>query len=467
MLFQNFSILVYILATSSILCAQNNSKFVIAGTCTEHIFQNTECIPKEQRERVDSEIKGTLSLLKSKNKGITPSPQATVLFGWPLKAKAGFNDPGYHSVSAFADHDTTTLLKDYDCGTRTYDGHGGTDYFLWPFSWNKVDSSEVEIVAAAKGVIISKADGNFDLSCGGNKLDANEVILLHSDSSRSLYWHMKKGSVTTKSIGDTVQAGEYLGTIGSSGQTSGPHLHFEVYDGSNKLVDPYQGNCNNFNNNSWWTNQRPYVDAGINRLRTNSRPPEFKLCPDEDITNESDYFASGDTIDLCLYYRNLSPGDSTYITITRPDSSIWGSWPWVHPTTGSYFNGAFMWFQIPAGSATMLGTWKFQADYKNQTYAHLFHVVDDLGYSADPKSEMTVRCFPNPFASSTTVYLSKFDLHNSYSLSLLDLYGQEIRNTPIKGAETIVQKDGLSAGIYFCKIYSNNVLLASRKIIVQ
>ena len=62
-------------------------------------------------------------------------------------------------VSAFVDHISAVgQMQDYNGGARTYDGHHGTDYALWPFNWNKVDAGEVQVIAAATGTDVNKAD---------------------------------------------------------------------------------------------------------------------------------------------------------------------------------------------------------------------------------------------------------------------------------------------------------------------
>ncbi len=53
----------------------------------------------------------------------------------PVRAKAGFDDCGFHVVNYFVDQDLTPFsLEDWACATRTYDwafgNHEGTDYVL-------------------------------------------------------------------------------------------------------------------------------------------------------------------------------------------------------------------------------------------------------------------------------------------------------------------------------------------------
>src|SRR3990172_2325310 len=155
---------------------------------------NTECLNDEQRTEIKLQLDQNIALLQAQ--GILPTQysEQAVLFDWPLKLKTGLLDYGYHSISGQVDHDPTfpNQLEDYNCGTRTYDtpsgyNHAGTDYFLWPFDWNKMDSSDVEIIAACAGTIVYKSDGNFDRSCGFNSNNWNAIYVQHSDGSVAWY----------------------------------------------------------------------------------------------------------------------------------------------------------------------------------------------------------------------------------------------------------------------------------------
>jgi murein DD-endopeptidase MepM/ murein hydrolase activator NlpD len=80
-----------------------------------------------------------------------------------------------------------------------------------------MDNNLVEVIAAAPGTILAVHDGEFDRNCTSNSLTANYIMIQHADGSQALYWHMKNVSVTTKTVGQTVTAGEHLGVVGSSG----------------------------------------------------------------------------------------------------------------------------------------------------------------------------------------------------------------------------------------------------------
>lgn len=62
----------------------------------------------------------------------------------------------------------------------------------------------------------------------------NYVALRLSDGCFAFYEHLRKGSVRV-AAGDKVRTGEVIGSLGFSGESTGPHLHFHVADGSTPL----------------------------------------------------------------------------------------------------------------------------------------------------------------------------------------------------------------------------------------
>ncbi|WAC92580.1 M23 family metallopeptidase [Mycobacterium sp. Aquia_213] len=61
------------------------------------------------------------------------------------------------------------------------------------------------------------------------------VKLLHADGTVTLYGHI---NTTLVSVGQHVMAGDQIATIGNRGNSTGPHLHFEVLQGGTERIDP-------------------------------------------------------------------------------------------------------------------------------------------------------------------------------------------------------------------------------------
>lgn len=84
------------------------------------------------------------------------------------------------------------------------------------------------ICAARDGVVAAlKEDSNLGGPAKKNRPKANYVIILHEDSSRANYWHLKKDGVLVN-LGDSVKAGQPIAISGNTGYTYFPHLHFSV-----------------------------------------------------------------------------------------------------------------------------------------------------------------------------------------------------------------------------------------------
>ena len=89
--------------------------------------------------------------------------------------------------------------------------------------------------AAPQGTpIYATADGRVTTSGNAGNGFGNHVVLRHGFGYETLYGHM----VRVKSrVGQTVKRGEVIGWVGSTGKSTGPHLHYEVHK-NGKQIDP-------------------------------------------------------------------------------------------------------------------------------------------------------------------------------------------------------------------------------------
>jgi|GEM_PF-482029 len=324
---------------------------------------------------------------KLKALGIIPeAPVAGIVpgegFRYPLKLSVGdfvYNWNAFYWNSNFVDENPAAgAVLDYACGSRTYDipgyNHQGQDIAIWPFSWNLVAGNYAQVVAAQGGWITFKQDGNFDMNCGFGGGDWNAVYLQHNDGSVTWYGHMKNGSLTAKPIGAWVNKGEYLGVVASSGQSTGPHLHFEVYDAAGNLIDPNAGPCNALGGTNWWKDPTPYYNSKINAVYTHCAPPTFMACPNMDITNICDTYYPGSLVYFFSYFTETLAGQHAFYQIYKPDGSLWTQWNYTFPL--SYMASYWYWsFVLPAGNT---GIWTFKVKFKGKLLTYYFNVVNPL-----------------------------------------------------------------------------------------
>lgn len=93
-----------------------------------------------------------------------------------------------------------------------------------PGGQSKTFHSGIDIPAESGTPILAAADGTVT-ETGFDADRGNYLLLDHGDGLTTLYAHCQSVDVTA---GDTVQAGAVIATVGNTGMSTGPHLHFEV-----------------------------------------------------------------------------------------------------------------------------------------------------------------------------------------------------------------------------------------------
>lgn len=90
--------------------------------------------------------------------------------------------------------------------------------------------------AAGSGTPIVAVAGGTVTETGYDGAYGNKTVITLDDGAEIWFCHQTTIDV---SVGDVVRAGEQIGTVGSTGNSTGPHLHLEVRPGGGDPVDPF------------------------------------------------------------------------------------------------------------------------------------------------------------------------------------------------------------------------------------
>lgn len=166
-------------------------------------------------ERVSQKIKivnGEITFIEPKGKEILKQTIDEIIIKGdkPIPSVGDLNNWGWPTDSGY------TITSDYAWRLDPFTGerkfHNGTDIGGFGYGAN--------IYAANNGVVITK---QYAEDFG------NYVVINHNNGYYTLYAHMNK--FANIQVGDIVQRGQVIGYIGSTGWSTGPHLHFEVWKG--------------------------------------------------------------------------------------------------------------------------------------------------------------------------------------------------------------------------------------------
>ena len=184
----------------------------------------------------------------------------------------------------------------FDCSEPGYTGHEGTDI---PITQGMMDAGTA-VRAAADGTVWFATDGKYDRCPNAAEPDCqvppsfeagamtgttvctelgpycndgssgqcfwcfaggNVIVILHDGVPgvfATRYDHLKRDSVLVQP-GDRVTRGEKIAEVGSAGNSTGPHLHFEVWStGYYVLTEPWAGSCGPNEGPSLWATDPPW-----------------------------------------------------------------------------------------------------------------------------------------------------------------------------------------------------------------
>ena len=113
-----------------------------------------------------------------------------------------------------------------------------TSGFGWrndPFSGVRSYHNGVDISASTGTAVKTSADGKVSAT-GQNRIFGYFVVVSHADGYETMYAHLSKILVKT---GSYVNQGAIIGLVGSTGQSTGPHLHFAVYK-NKRYISPLE-----------------------------------------------------------------------------------------------------------------------------------------------------------------------------------------------------------------------------------
>lgn len=99
-------------------------------------------------------------------------------------------------------------------------GYRITQYYTWRhFGLDVGNKNGQPIYAAADGKVIISSQGKWNGGYG------NQIVVDHGNGIETRYAHTSYNIV---SVGETVKQGQVIAAIGSTGRSSGPHIHFEI-----------------------------------------------------------------------------------------------------------------------------------------------------------------------------------------------------------------------------------------------
>jgi hypothetical protein len=241
-----------------------------------------------------------------------------------------------------------------------------------------------------------------------------------------------------------VETGDILGIVASSGNSTAPHLHFQVNTGftdieddNGQFIDPWAGPSNYTSNVSLWINQKPYWEPAVIGMETHlgSTMDWYTSGCDTEISLSTlrNNFSASQTVGMRVFFRDWTDGSKASAGITRPDGSAQAGWiniangcTYSQYACGQYYNPVcnmnFKEFNFTVPASPPAGTWTFWVEFNGKTYHHYFTVncVQDLSISSGQTGQKGHKVSRNISSTATvtsaTTNIIEFHADNAVTL---------------------------------------------------
>lgn len=352
----------------------------------------------------------------------------------------------------YVDWVADTFFKDNHCLSKSYDGHQGTDFCIRNF--RKMDSG-VEVYAADAGRVIFVQDGLFDR----NKISVvsrglgNYVGIRHSGKLYTYYGHLRKNSIVVH-VGDSLSAGQKIGLVGSSGNSTDPHLHFELWYDSSYYIDPFSGPCGNAG--SYWLNQPAYDSSfGIWTSGMCNYSTSLDTLREEPLRRDT-FYLNAPAITFWAELTGVRKQDSISVSWFTPSNSLWGSFGkkenrdwWLY----------YFWTELNPSPTMPEGLWSLHL-IRNGTNI----LSRNFYFSKSPATVGKISAQPSWLAFRTGNQLALQGLTKGEAWYLLDISGKVWKQGIADGNGLLKLETDLPSGLYIIRVIDTNGTRSFQKI---
>ncbi len=332
--------------------------------------------------------------------------------------------------------------KDFNCGSKSYDGHIGTDFVLRSF--RQMDSG-VNVLATEVGTVVAVMDTFYDRNKTGNSLGfGNYICIKHPGKYFGYYGHLKTKSLKVK-VGDMVTAGQAIALVGSSGNSTDPHVHFEVWYDSTSLIDPFTGTCQSLG--ALWKSQPPYDTAhGIIETGLINSVPSIDILRERP-TNKTIYYTNDSFVCFWALQKGVHPADSSRIDWYDPLGKLYYSYSIGHNTQDYWYYYFFTYIYKPIAS----GLYSYKYYYNNAlNYTATFEVKSTNNSIVEIDNSM-----PIVVQYLQDVIVINIENKETTNYALVDLAGKLIYNNSTQNNQIILDRN-VYKGFYILNIQSGD-----------